>query len=609
MGRRIVAVVLPQLGCELVRQRAIPTLGASDRLQRPSPQTPEESHEGGPLAVLFARGKPDGGGEAQDRATAALDLVDEVAWRYGIRPGQRVAEAQATLAELTIQSVSFAEVDTALGRVAEVCLSLGTTAAIRLAPPHPDEDKRRGPAGDAPFDTVFLDVTGAAHLVGGEEALLDELCERIHALGHKVLAAIADGPRIARALARFAASPVLANGSVNGQGLRSDKPSYAPEPPLLVRKAPHPTVVAKPGARVLGPLPLTALPLDPDTAAFFGRLGIFTVEALTKLPRSELTPRLGLRAAEVLDLAAGRDELPLVPYAPPRTIVEETSFEDPIATVEPILFVLRGMTSRFAARLGARGEACLSLVITIPLDRSIASLRDPAREPVLSLSIDLPSPLSDAGDLHRALRAKLERAELFAPAVGVHLEVSQIVEARRVQIDLSRDKAVRPDALPALLAELSAEIGQDRVGLLEATHAHKPEARSKLVPVRDLDQKRVPAQAGDLDAAEDRDVPLPTRLFATPVAIGRITKGAVVAIDNRLYAIESLRFVMRLDGVEWWTSSAASRDYGVAWLVPGATSAKGPAGSKAEGASRAAGLAWVFVDRTTGEGYLQGWCE
>ncbi|HVK64359.1 MAG TPA: hypothetical protein VM694_07795, partial [Polyangium sp.] len=61
--------------------------------------------------------------------------------------------------------------------------------------------------------------------------------------------------------------------------------------------------------------------------------------------------------------------------------------------------------------------------------------------------------------------------------------------------------------------------------------------------------------------------------------------------------------------VEWWTSSAASRDYGVAWLVPGATSAKGPAGSKAEGASRAAGLAWVFVDRTTGEGYLQGWCE
>lgn len=590
MGRRIVAVVLPQLGCELVRQRAIPALGASDHLRRPSPQTPAD----GPLAVLFSRGKPDGGGEAEDRATATLDLVDEAAWRYGIRPGQRVAEAQATLAELTIQNVSFVEVDVALGRVAEVCLGLGTTAAIRLAPcaPNPDEDKRRGPAGDAPFDTVFLDVTGAAHLVGGEEALLDELCERIHALGHKVQAAIADGPRIARALARFAASPVLSSGSA-----------------LLVRTVPHPTVVAKPGARVLGPLPLTALPLDLDTAAFFGRLGIFTVEALTKLPRSELTPRLGLRAAEVLDLASGRDDLPLVPYAPPRTIVEETSFDDPIATVEPILFVLRGMTSRFAVRLGARGEACLSLTLTIQLDRSIANLRDPSREPVLSLSIDLPSPLSDAGDLHRALRAKLERTELFAPAASVHLEVSQIVEARRIQIDLSRDKAVRPDALPALLAELSAEIGQDRVGVLEAMHAHKPEARSRLVPVRDLDQKRAPAEAVDLEAAEDRDVPLPTRLFPTPVPIGRITKGAVVAVDSRLYAIESLRFVMRLDGVEWWTSSSASRDYGVAWLVPGATSGKAAAGPKGEGASRAAGLAWVFVDRTTGEGYLQGWCE
>src|SRR5512139_3606509 len=100
MSRRIVAVVLPQLGCELVRQRAIPTLGASDRLRRPSPQTPEDNHEGRPLAVLFSSGKPGGAGEAEDRATATLDLVDEAAWRYGIRPGQRVAEAQATLAEL-----------------------------------------------------------------------------------------------------------------------------------------------------------------------------------------------------------------------------------------------------------------------------------------------------------------------------------------------------------------------------------------------------------------------------------------------------------------------------------------------------------------------------
>jgi protein ImuB len=568
MARRIVAVVLPQLGCELVRQKK--------KIE-------------GPLAVLFT-GEHEA--EAQDRATANIHLVDDAAWRYGLRPGQRVAEAQATLAELSIQTVSFAEIDAALGRVAEVCLGLGTTAAIRLSPERADDDARRSPTGDAPFDTVFLDVTGAAHLVGGEEALTDELGERIlHTLGHKVQIAIADGPRLARALARFAMNPALQGSAA-----------------LAVRKSPQPSVLAKPGANVLGPLPVHALPLPPDTIAFFGRLGIFNIEALSKLPPSELTPRLGPRAREVLELCRGRDELPLVPYAPPRLLVEEASFDDPVSSTEPLLFVLRAMTSRVAARLGARGEACLSLEMLIPFDRSIARLKDPTREDAsLSLTIDLPSALADANDLHRALRAKLERVELFAPATGIRLEVSQIVPSKGIQIDLSRDKTVRPDALPTLLAELSAEIGQERVGLLEVLDSLRPEARSRLAPLRDLDAQKRPAVEADPPLDGDTPLPEPTRLLPKPLPIGRIAKNAVIAVDQRLYAIEELRFVMRLDGVEWWTRSPASRDYGLAWLVPGA--APGKSGGKAEGSSRSPALAWVYVDRATGEGYLQGWCE
>lgn len=578
--RRIVAVVMPQLGCELVRQK--------------------KSVEG-PLAVLFG-GQADADGASSDKATATLDLVDELAFRYGVRPGQRVAEAQATLAELSIHKVLFTEIDEALGRVAEVCLGLGTTASIRLRPEEDDDDKRRGPSGDAPFDTVWLDITGAAHLVGGEEALVDELAERIRALGHKTQIAIATGPRIARSLARYAQSAVLTG------------------PLLQTRKIPSVSVIAKSGASVLGPLPIHALPLDLDKLAFFGRLGVFTVDALSKLPRAELAPRLGSSAAEVLELCAGRDTLPLVPYSPPRVLVEEMSFEDPIAIVEPILFVLRSMTSRIAARLAARGESCLTLEMTLPLDRSILRIQAPLREPVLSLVIELPSALSDEADLHRALRAKLERVELYAPATGLRLSISQIVSTKQIQMDLSRDKATRPDALPTLLAELSAEIGADRVGILEIQHAHRPESRSKLVPVGDLDTKKKAREVDEEDELEvvcptehfeegnDAPLPEPTRLFAIPVSIGRIVKGAVIAVDNRLYVIEHLKFVMRLDGVEWWTRSPASRDYGLAWLVSGASTGTKLAAGK-EFATRAAGLAWVYVDRSTGEGYLQGFCD
>jgi protein ImuB len=97
----------------------------------------------------------------------------------------------------------------------------------------------------------------------------------------------------------------------------------------------------------------------------------------------------------------------------------------------------------------------------------------------------------------------------------------------------------------------------------------------------------------------------PSRLLAKPIPLGRVGRGAIVAIDRHLYTIERMRFVMRLDGVEWWTAAPASRDYLRAWLVSGS-----PAGKPREGASPVfAGEAWIYVDRTTGEAFLQGWCE
>ena len=216
-------------------------------------------------------------------------------------------------------------------------------------------------------------------------------------------------------------------------------------------------------------------------------------------------------------------------------------------------------------------------------DRSIAKLRLAGAD-ALSFHVDLPAPLSDPNDLLRALKAKLERAELLAPATGLQLVAPLIVRARRVQLDLSQNRAASPDALPALLAELSAEIGPERLGVLTVVDAHRPEARSVLGSISEDE----PPHPGNQDATG------PTRLLPEPVPIGRVACGRVVAVDHQLYAIESFRFVMRLDAVEWWTSSPTSRDYARAWLSsPGCAS----------------GEAWIYIERATGEGYLQGWCE
>jgi protein ImuB len=602
--RRIVAIVLPQLACEIARRKRIEAGG----------------HIDGPLGVIL---EPDGGGSAAIE-TAVLDAVEDEARRYGVRPGQRVTEAAALLAKLVVLRVTHGELDAALGRVAEVAMAFGPTAALTLR--EVPEGAPRTPWGDAPFDTVWLDVTGSAHLAGGEEALLAELEERLGALGHRARLAIAGGPRLAQALARWA--PGLC-GTPGFSGTRGSG-RYA-------------IADARPegDARALAPLPVQALALDPDTGSFLLRIGVFTVGDLARLPRAKAAVRLGARAAEVLALVEGRDDAPLLPYAPPREIVEEAAFDEGVETTESLLFVLRGMASRASARLSARGEACTRLEVEIPLDRSIVRLRLAERPEAeaglpgdapfvadaerLRFHLDLPAPLAAEADLLRALRAKLERAELLAPAVGVLLRVAQIVPAPQVQLDLSRGKAADPDSLPALLAELSAEIGADRVGLLALEDAHRPEAASRLLPATlDAEPRKKSAARAQLSLPGEwsrpkEPLPPPARLLPAPIPLGKVTSGGVVAIGDsprgigagdepHLFAITKMEHLMRLDGVEWWTRSPASRDYARAWLMSGSDEeARGAKGKSAAKAACAEAL--VYVVRKTGEMYLHGWYE
>ena len=626
--RRIAAIVLPQLACELVRQRGAGGPGGSQ------PDAASRTPLGvilEPGDLLSAPGEGASGRPGDDvQATALLDVVDDEARRYGVRPGQRVTEAAALVAGLVVQRVTYGELDAALGRVAEVALALGGPAAIRLGLEGGEtgrssrakkaEEPRRE-QGAAPFDTVWLDITGSAHLIGGEAAVIDELVQRIGALGHRVRVAIADGPRLAQALARWGGITIAPEGR---------------------------------GGQALATLPVRALPIDADTASWLVRLGVLLVGDLTRLigrpgrkgakptrengspgPQIEIpgtrpegpansgraaaAARLGKRAAEVLDLIDGRDPTPLIPYAAPRTISEDASFEDGVESTEALLFVLRGMTSRAAARLAARGEACLEMEVSIFYDRAIARLRladsssSFAAEPraehgvtgddqALRFRVELPAPLAREGDLLRALRAKLERLELAAPAVALRLVLPRMTPAPQIQLDLSRDVPVNPDALPALLAELSAEIGADRVGVLAVATAHRPEARSTLVPAG-KDRKSPSTSPGAILLAGAE----PTRLLPVPIPLGRVARGDVVAVSNQLYAIERRNFAMRLDAVEWWTFSPISRDYSWAWLATGSPGREPSPGQRLPLST--CGEALIFVDRTTGEGFLQGWRE
>ena len=168
-------MVLPDLLCELALEGLAGSAASAPGSNSPaSPPSPA-------LAVVLA--EPIEG--VPVAAIQRLDQVSAKAQRCGVRAGQTLAEARALLAGLAVVELHPDKVELALGRVAEVALAFGTTVSI-----------------NAP-DTVWVDITGAAHLAGGEQTLCEELASRVREMGYRVRVAVATGPLLARAFARW----------------------------------------------------------------------------------------------------------------------------------------------------------------------------------------------------------------------------------------------------------------------------------------------------------------------------------------------------------------------------------------------------------------------
>jgi protein ImuB len=523
-ARRIAAIVLPELLIELAR----------------------EATSGRDRALGVVVGDPTDTANEPLAATAILDAVDTAARHYGVREGQSIAEARALVAKLDVRVLRPSAIEAALGRVAEVALAFGIPVSL-----------------GAP-DTVWVDISASAHLAGGEALLAAELAGRVRALGHVARVAVAGGPLLARAFARWL-PPSAASAEERG---------------VFV-------VPAEQTREWLAPLPVTALPLAAERAAWLVRLGVFSVGDLAKLPRAASASRLGEGASRLLDLCEGRDEEPLVAYDPPRTLVEEASFEDCIEASEPLLFVVRGLAARLGARLGGRGEAAQALRLVLLHDHSIAGLRGIASE--LELKFELASPLWREEEIRRVVASRLERLTLQAPCVGLRLEAPSLTERASRQLDLSRVAAGLTatcrgaEALPVVLAELVADVGKAQVGVLALCDAHRPEQRSKLGPAtrsvvkapahgsarRAKPQKHRKASRRPALRKATRLAPMrdgPTRLLPVPVPLeAALRAGATLSIDRRLYTIERVSFEERLDSVEWW-SRPVGRDYLRVWL-------------------------------------------
>ncbi len=425
-----------------------------------------------------------------------LDAVSMEARELGIRPGDTIAAARAKGDALRVRVVAETLVEETLGRLAELGLAFGASTSF-----------------DIHTDMVWIDVTGCAHLYGGERPLAERLRARVTELGHACRIAIADGPRIAAAVARHA--PIVRQG------------------PFIVG--------AGKNAAAMRVLPVAALPLDEATVRWLRGLGMETVGDLQNLPSGALAGRLDERAADVMALIRGDDATPLTPYRPPPILAERVELEYGVESTgrtpgrRQVALRSNGGAPRGEGDGGLEGRA-----------RARARSRDALRGGGTERHgrrRDL-VPLVKATDLFAVLRARIDSYSVSAPVLAMTLRVPEVGRIDPRALHLFEPLVTTDRTLSRLAADLSAELGSANVGVLELVDSWVPEERSTLVPYG----KSAKATAPFVD-----EPPEPTRFLATPQKLAspppKLTPGVL------------------LDTVEWWRGdSECNRETAIAWV-------------------------------------------
>lgn len=216
-------------------------------------------------------------------------------------------------------------------------------------------------------DSLMIDLTGCAHLFGGEAALFAQVHEDCADLGLSVCAGIADTAGAAWALARYAGG----HGVVSGRsGDAIDQEARATRSRAQkrhwVKGGPAPTThvagtaprIAPPGGtrQALAPLPIAALRVDADITAGLARLGLRRIGDVLNLPRASLTRRFGQGLMRRLDQALGVEPEPISPAGAPLHFAVRLSLPEPIGLEADILAGLDRLLPSLCDKLRAKGR-------------------------------------------------------------------------------------------------------------------------------------------------------------------------------------------------------------------------------------------------------------
>jgi protein ImuB len=350
--------------------------------------------------------------------------VDAAAARLGLTVGLSLADARARHPTLVAVEAAPAEERMLLERVCDWASRYTPLAAL-----------------DRP-DGLMLDISGVAHLFGGEQGLIADCRARLNAQGVTVRTGVADNPRGAWALARFSAQKI------------------APD-----------TLSEKAFAKLFHDLPLAALGLDAKTVADMARAGLRRIGDIALRPRAPITARFGALPIARLDELKGLARASIAPRFPPPDFSAERRFASPIQTAEAIEASLRKLADDLVVLLERQAKGARR--VELSLYRVDGAVR--------RIAVGASRPMNEARAIQRLFAEKLASPHEDAIDAGFGVDLMRLAclaaePLAPSQSEIERaHEAERARALADLIDRLSARLGARAVTRRDLVEAHWPE--------------------------------------------------------------------------------------------------------------------------------------
>jgi len=237
-----------------------------------------------------------------------------------------------------------------------------------------------------------------------------------------------------------------------------------PDLALLAARYADPVHIPKNLSVFLDPLPLALLQPSSDLSAILKSWGIFTLGALLTLPQEDLVTKLGPEALVLREKLSLKNTRPLHVLPPLDRYMERMELEDPIETLEPLLFLIRRFLEQLGKRLQLLWLVAGKLQLTLFFENKTTHQR----------LFVLPQPTLEIDLLFRMLHTHLENFTSEAMVIGLELE-AWATRPTTDQFDLFQQGFRDPHQFAETLARLEALLQAGRVGVPQLENSHRPD--------------------------------------------------------------------------------------------------------------------------------------